>query len=53
MFYNREDLWAPPQEKYEGKMTAMEPYYILMKLPGSDQLEYLLMGWTQPGGGND
>ena len=53
VFYNREDLWAPPQEKYEGKMTAMEPYYILMKLPGSDQLEYLLMGWTQPGGGND
>jgi uncharacterized protein len=21
----------------------MEPYYILMKLPGSDQLQYLLM----------
>ena len=21
----------------------MEPYYILMKLPGSDQLEYLIM----------
>jgi uncharacterized membrane protein (UPF0182 family) len=24
-------------------MSAMEPYYILMKLPGSSQLEYLLM----------
>ena len=23
--------------------TAMEPYYILMKLPGSEQLEYLMM----------
>ena len=30
-------------EKYEGKTQPMEPYYILMKLPGSDQLEYLLM----------
>jgi uncharacterized membrane protein (UPF0182 family) len=48
VFYNREDLWAPPQEKYDGKMTPMEPYYILMKLPGSDQLEYLLMSPFTP-----
>jgi uncharacterized membrane protein (UPF0182 family) len=43
VFYNREDLWVLPQEKYEGKVLAMQPYYILMKLPGSDKLEYLLM----------
>jgi uncharacterized membrane protein (UPF0182 family) len=43
VFYNREDLWVPPQEKYNGSVAAMEPYYILMKLPGSDQLEYLMM----------
>jgi uncharacterized membrane protein (UPF0182 family) len=43
VFYNREDLWVAPQEKYDGTMSAMEPYYILMKLPGSSQLEYLLM----------
>jgi uncharacterized membrane protein (UPF0182 family) len=43
VFYNREDLWVAPQEKYNGKVTAMEPYYILMKLPGSGQLEYLMM----------
>ena len=48
VFYNREDLWVPPQEKYDGKMAAMEPYYILMKLPGSDQLEYLLMSPFTP-----
>ncbi|MGA2596960.1 MAG: UPF0182 family protein [Bryobacteraceae bacterium] len=48
VFYNREDLWVPPQEKYDGKMSAMEPYYILMKLPGSDQLEYLLMSPFTP-----
>ena len=43
VFYNREDLWASPMEKYAGQAQPMEPYYILMKLPGSDQLEYLLM----------
>ncbi len=48
VFYNREDLWVPPQEKYDGKLTPMEPYYILMKLPGSDQLEYLLMSPFTP-----
>ena len=43
VFYNREDLWVPPQEKYEGTVAPMEPYYMLMKLPGSGQLEYLIM----------
>ena len=43
VFYNREDLWVLPQENYAGKVAPMQPYYILMKLPGSDQLEYLLM----------
>jgi hypothetical protein len=43
VFYNREDLWTAPMEKYQGQTQPMEPYYILAKLPGSDQLEYLLM----------
>jgi uncharacterized membrane protein (UPF0182 family) len=48
VFYNREDQWVPPQEKYDGKLSPMEPYYILMKLPGSDTLEYLLMSPFTP-----
>ena len=48
VFYNREDLWVPPQEKYDGKVAPMEPYYILMKLPGSDQLEYLMISPFTP-----
>ena len=48
VFYNREDLWVPPQEKYQGEVGPMEPYYILMKLPGSDQLEYLIMSPYTP-----
>ena len=43
VFYNREDLWVSPLETYGGQSMPMEPYYILMKLPGSEQLEYLLM----------
>jgi hypothetical protein len=43
VFYNREDLWTAPMEKYAGHAQPMQPYYILAKLPGSDQLEYLLM----------
>jgi uncharacterized membrane protein (UPF0182 family) len=44
VLYNREDLWVAPKETYyAGKSMPMEPYYILMKLPGSDRLEYLLM----------
>jgi uncharacterized membrane protein (UPF0182 family) len=48
VFYNREDLWAPPKERYNGKINSMEPYYILMKLPGSDLLEYMLMSPFTP-----
>jgi uncharacterized protein len=48
VFYNREDLWVPPLEKYEGNLGPMEPYYILMKLPGSDKLEYLILSPFTP-----
>ena len=43
VFYNQEDLWMLPEQKYAGTALPMEPYYILMKLPGSDELQYLLM----------
>jgi len=43
VFYNREDLWELPLERYAGEVQPMRPYYILMKLPGTDELQYLLM----------
>jgi uncharacterized protein len=43
VFYNQEDLWQFPQETYGGATHSMRPYYVLMKLPGSSKLEYLLM----------
>ncbi|MGC9324681.1 MAG: UPF0182 family protein [Desulfomonilia bacterium] len=43
VFYNREDLWSFPQEKYGGTSIPMEPYFILMRLPGEDELQYIMM----------
>jgi len=50
VFYNREDLWVAPNETYAGQVAPMQPYYMLMKLPGSDRLEYLLMTPFTPQG---
>lgn len=43
VFYNNEDLWTRPQEQYGGEEITMEPYYILMRLPDEDRLEFMLM----------
>jgi len=42
-FYNNEDLWARPRESYDGRQQTMEPYYMLMRLPDSDALNFFLM----------
>ena len=43
VFYNQEDLWDFAKEKYAGTTTEMSPYYILMRLPDTRELQYLLM----------
>ncbi|MFC0301633.1 UPF0182 family protein [Virgibacillus soli] len=43
VFYNREDYWQFPTEKYFDKDIEMEPYYITMKLPEYDEEEFVLM----------
>ena len=48
VFYNREDVWAPPKEKFGGEAIQMEPYYVLMKLPSEDRLQFLLMTPVTP-----
>ncbi|MDZ7693577.1 MAG: UPF0182 family protein [Balneolaceae bacterium] len=48
VFYNNEDLWTRPNEKYAGQQTTMEPYHILMKLPGEEELQYLLISPLTP-----
>ncbi|TVP64259.1 MAG: UPF0182 family protein [Leptolyngbya sp. LCM1.Bin17] len=41
VFYNREDLWRFPKRTEGESTTAMEPYYIIMKLPRLEQEEFL------------
>ena len=43
VFYNQEDLWEIPNEIYSDRPQAMEPYYIIVKLPGEKREEFLLM----------
>ncbi len=43
VFYNREDYWQAPTEKYFNEDIEMEPYYITMKLPENDFEEFVLM----------
>lgn len=41
VFYNREDLWRFPTQIYEGNEVLMEPYYLIMRLPGADTAEFI------------
>src|SRR5699024_7300032 len=43
VFYNREDYWQTPTEKYFDQDIEMDPYYITMKLPENDEEEFILM----------
>jgi uncharacterized protein len=43
VFYNSEDLWQIPQEKYGGRQVPVEPYYVLIRMPGEPRLEFLLL----------
>jgi hypothetical protein len=49
VFYNKEDQWEVPvvDEK------TMQPYYTIMKLPGKDKEEYILMLPFTPQGKNN
>lgn len=48
VFYNQEDLWTRPNEKYAGASRIMEPYYVLARLPGEEQLEFMLISPSTP-----
>lgn len=42
-FYNREDLWAWPEEISDNQTVRVEPYYVLMQLPGQETLDYVMI----------
>ena len=43
VFYNREDLWQVPNEIYGSEPRAVEPYYLIMKLPTAESEEFVLL----------
>lgn len=43
VFYNKEDVWSIANEIYGSETTKMESYFVNMRLPSSDELEFLLM----------
>jgi uncharacterized membrane protein (UPF0182 family) len=44
-FYNQEDRWAFPtqQTDVEGQGRQIEPYYVIMKIPGEQDAEFALI----------
>ena len=43
VFYNKEDMWELPREKYDSDEQIMQSYYLIMKLPESDEAEFILL----------
>ena len=48
VYYNKEDAWEIPTEIYAGQRTKVEPYYIILSLPGEDEEEFVLMTTFTP-----
>ncbi len=43
VFYNKEDLWSISMTQMDGKPMNMNPYYVIMRLPGSTREEFMLL----------
>jgi hypothetical protein len=43
VFYNKEDLWQLPNENLGGETRPVEPYYVMIKLPGAESVEFVLI----------
>ena len=43
VFYNKEDLWELPTEIISSTEQPLEPYYVILPLPGETESEYLLI----------
>jgi uncharacterized membrane protein (UPF0182 family) len=42
-FYNQEDRWAIPDDVVTGSGQPMEPYYVIMRIPGEEEAEFVLI----------
>lgn len=53
VFFGREDLWEISQEKYMDAVQKVESNYVMFKLPGEDEVEFLLSVPYSPVGKNN
>jgi len=53
VFYNREDYWNIPNEIYSANEIRMEPYYVIAKLPGLVEEEFILITPFTPSNRNN
>ena len=50
VFYNQEDLWQTPMEIRESETTEVAPYYVTIRLPDSEQVEFMMIRPYVPAG---
>lgn len=50
VFYNKEDLWTTPTELFGAYEQEMAPYYVVMQLPGEEEVEFLMIRPYVPNG---
>jgi len=43
VFFSKEDQWKIPTEIFQGGEQEIEPYFVLLNLPGEEKSEYLLI----------
>ncbi len=43
VFYNQEDKWTIPSETFDNQTMEVEPYYVIMRLPGETKEEFMIM----------
>jgi uncharacterized membrane protein (UPF0182 family) len=53
VFYNQEDLWEIPKEIFESDQQLIEPYHVILSLPGEEGTEFLLIQPYTPAGKNN
>jgi uncharacterized protein len=53
VFYNKEDLWSFPSETVGETRSAVQPYYVIMRLPGEEREEFILMEPMTPSNRNN
>jgi uncharacterized membrane protein (UPF0182 family) len=50
VFYNKEDLWQTPTEMRETGTALVEPYYVVMRLPETKAVEFMMIRPYVPAG---